>query len=109
MPESEGSHDQGVQQQGPRVRVARVRPPVRRPAGLPIGNFRPELAGLGNAALFLDTVLLMVGLAYYAVAKGHHPGWCLMAFHSRIGFIDLGVLPGRAADAGSADAPRGSA
>lgn len=61
-------------------------------AGVLINNFRPELAVLGIVALLLGTGLLMAGLAYYAMAKGQHPAWCLMAFLSLLGFIVLGLL-----------------
>ena len=40
----------------------------------------------------LGAVLLVVGLAYYAKAKGRHPAWCLMGFLSLIGLIVLACL-----------------
>ena len=42
--------------------------------------------------LILGTILLMIGLAYYAMAKGRNPVWCLMGFLSIIGLIVLGCL-----------------
>ena len=42
--------------------------------------------------LILGTILLMIGLAYYAMAKGRNPAWCLMGFLSIIGLIVLGCL-----------------
>ncbi len=42
--------------------------------------------------LVLGTVLLMIGLAYYAKAKGRSPAWCLMGFLSIIGLIVLACL-----------------
>ena len=46
---------------------------------------RPWIAILG-------TLLLIIGLAYYALAKGRNPAWCLMGFLSIIGLIVLGLL-----------------
>jgi hypothetical protein len=40
------------------------------------------------------TVLLLVGLAYYAKAKGRNPAWCLFAFLS----IILACLKDKAID-----------
>jgi len=40
----------------------------------------------------LGTVMLLVGFAYYAKAKGRSPVWCLAAFLSLIGLIILGLL-----------------
>ncbi len=45
-----------------------------------------------NWEMWLGTLLFVVGLAYYAKAKGRHPAWCLMAFLSLIGMIVLGCL-----------------
>ena len=42
--------------------------------------------------LIVGTVLLMVGLAYYAKAKGRSPAWCLMGFLSIIGLLVLASL-----------------
>lgn len=41
---------------------------------------------------FVGTGLLLVGLAFYAKAKGRHPAWCLFAFLSLIGLIVLACL-----------------
>jgi hypothetical protein len=38
------------------------------------------------------TGLLLVGFAYYALAKGRSPLWCLMAFLSCIGLLVLALL-----------------
>jgi O-antigen/teichoic acid export membrane protein len=38
------------------------------------------------------TGLLLVGFAYYALAKGRNPAWCLVAFLSCIGLIILALL-----------------
>ena len=42
--------------------------------------------------MWLGTLLFLIGLGYYAKAKGRHPAWCLMAFLSIIGLIVLGCL-----------------
>ena len=52
----------------------------------------PTIAALGGVALIVGTILLIVGLAYYAIAKGRHPAWCLMGFLSIIGLIVLAYL-----------------
>jgi len=38
------------------------------------------------------TGLLLVGFAYYAIAKGRNPAWCLAAFLSCLGLIILALL-----------------
>jgi hypothetical protein len=50
--------------------------------------------GQGVALLLLlaGTLLLLIGFAYYAMAKGRHPAWCLMAFLSCFGLIVLACL-----------------
>jgi uncharacterized membrane protein len=47
---------------------------------------------LGLLVAIVGTVLLLVGFAYYAMAKGRNPAWCLMAFLSCIGLIVLACL-----------------
>jgi hypothetical protein len=42
--------------------------------------------------LIVGTVLLMIGLAYYAKAKGRSAAWCLMGLLSIIGLIVLACL-----------------
>jgi len=39
------------------------------------------------------TVLLLVGLGYYAKAKGHSPVWGLLGLLSCVGIVVLAVLP----------------
>ncbi|HET6572710.1 MAG TPA: hypothetical protein VFG68_03840 [Fimbriiglobus sp.] len=41
------------------------------------------------------TVLLMIGLAYYAMAKGRSPWWCLLGFLSLVGLLGLALLEDR--------------
>ncbi|MFX0097767.1 MAG: hypothetical protein ACFE7E_08425 [Candidatus Hodarchaeota archaeon] len=58
-----------------------------------------QIAGqfvLGPLATLLGTVLLLVGIAYYAKAIGRSPAWCLLAFFSIIGLIILGFLEDKA-------------
>src|SRR5262245_55219449 len=50
--------------------------------------------GAGIAVLLVGTVLLIVGLAYYAKAKGRSEVWCLMGFLSLIGLIVLAMRQG---------------
>ena len=54
---------------------------------------RPGELFLGAFIALLGTILLIVGFAYYAMAKGRNPAWCLMAFLSLIGLIVLACLP----------------
>jgi hypothetical protein len=60
-----------------------------------VGNFKmssPE-SRLGLLSYLAGTVLLLIGFAYYARAKGRHPAWCLVAFLSFIGLVVLALLP----------------
>ncbi|RPJ30974.1 MAG: hypothetical protein EHM35_12395 [Planctomycetaceae bacterium] len=63
------------------------------------GNFQRGPDGLmtlpGAGLVLLGTVLLMIGLAYYAKAKGRSPAWCLMALLSIIGLLVLAWLKDR--------------
>ncbi len=62
------------------------------------------------ALIYLGVLLLMLGLAYYAKAKGRNPAWCLLGFLSIIGMIILAVLKDKAAEPTAAPAqPRGAA
>lgn len=54
-----------------------------------------QLAGFMTEQPFLKvvgTLLLLVGLAYYAKAKGRNPAWCLMALLSIVGLLVLAIL-----------------
>jgi hypothetical protein len=54
----------------------------------------PQLeARIGALVLLGGTGLMLVGFAYYAMAKGRSPAWCLLAFLSCIGLIILAFLP----------------
>jgi hypothetical protein len=53
---------------------------------------------LGSLIIFIGTGLLMGGLAYYAMAKGRHPAWCLLALLSIIGLIVLACLSDESRD-----------
>jgi hypothetical protein len=66
-----------------------------------------QVVGLGieqPLVTLLGTVLLVVGLAYYAKAKGRSAAWCLMGFLSIIGLIVLVCLKDRSKEGESADA-----
>jgi hypothetical protein len=47
---------------------------------------------LGLIIVIVGTVLLVSGLAFYAMAKGRSPAWCLMGFLGLIGLIVLACL-----------------
>lgn len=59
------------------------------------------LAGFGVVLGAAGTVLLLVGMAFYAKAKGQHPAWAGLAFLSVIGVAVLVLL-----DDNSDDGPR---
>lgn len=59
------------------------------------GDTIPGGSPLGLVVQVVGTVLLIVGLSFYARAKGHHPAWGLMGLLSIIGLIVLAVLPDR--------------
>lgn len=50
---------------------------------------------IGLSMILLGVVLLIVGLGYYASAKGHHWAWGLAGLLSIIGLIVLAALPDR--------------
>lgn len=52
----------------------------------------PELGGL---MILVGAVMLIVGLGYYARAKGHHWVWGLLGLISLLGLIILGLMPDR--------------
>lgn len=47
---------------------------------------------LGSVMALGGTVMVMVGFAYYAMAKGRSPAWCLAGFFSCLGLLMLGLL-----------------
>lgn len=51
-------------------------------------SFPETMAGVG-------TILLLIGLGYYAKAKGRSAWWCLLGFLSIIGLIILACLEDR--------------
>jgi hypothetical protein len=55
-----------------------------------------ETQMLGLIAMLCGTLLLLVGLGYYAKAKGYHPVWGLLGALSWVGLLLLAVLPDRA-------------
>lgn len=50
------------------------------------------------STLVVGTGLLIVGLAYYATAKGQSAAWCVLGFLGIIGLIILAALPDRHAN-----------
>jgi hypothetical protein len=50
---------------------------------------------LPQGLYMVGTVLLGIGLAYDAKAKGRSPAWCLMALLSIVGVLVLAVLEDR--------------
>jgi hypothetical protein len=53
---------------------------------------------VGGLCLLAGTALLVVGFAYYAMAKGRSPLWCLAGFLSCCGLIILALLKDQAPD-----------
>jgi HlyD family secretion protein len=53
---------------------------------------RADQVGIGLLVTLAGTVMLLIGLAYYAKAKGRHPAWCLLAFLSLVGLILMACL-----------------
>jgi hypothetical protein len=54
----------------------------------------PDIVIMLVGAVFLvGTVFLFIGLAYYAMAKGWHPAWCIMGLFSLPGLLVLAGLP----------------
>ena len=53
----------------------------------------PLLDSLKWPLLIVGTVMLFIGLAYYAKAKGRNPAWGLFGLLSIIGLIILYFLP----------------
>lgn len=47
---------------------------------------------IGMFLLMIGTLLLLVGLAYYAKAKGRSPAWCLLAFLGLPGWIAMVLI-----------------
>ena len=59
----------------------------------------------GTLTSIAGTILLAVGLAYYALAKGQHPAWCLLGLCGDCRPAAAGPAARRAADG---DAARGA-
>ena len=60
--------------------------------GVP-GLVLPVIGLLAEAPILniVGTVLLTVGLVYYAKAKGRHPAWCVLGLLSSIGYFNSGI------------------
>lgn len=56
---------------------------------VPLAPGRPALALLGWLMLLTGTVLMLIGFAYYAQAKGRSPAWSLLALASIVGWLIL--------------------
>jgi hypothetical protein len=54
------------------------------------------LGTAGVVIILVGTIMLTVGLMYYAKAKARHSAWCLMGFAGLIGLIVLALLEDRA-------------
>ena len=67
-------------------------------AGRFLQNAEGFITPMGWIISLAGTVLLLVGLAYYAKSKGRHPAWCLFALLSIIGLIVLALLKDKAVD-----------
>jgi len=59
-------------------------------------NINPVITLFGVILFFIDMTVFMKGFALYAMAKGRHPAWCLMALFSWIGLIVLALLKDKA-------------
>lgn len=49
--------------------------------------------GLALTIQLVGTVLLIVGLSFYARAKGYHGAWGLLGLLSCLGLLILGLMP----------------
>ncbi|HEV2972930.1 MAG TPA: hypothetical protein VGY55_23380 [Pirellulales bacterium] len=67
-------------------------------AGQVVMRTNPSHEAIGALVAIAGTALLMLGLAYYALAKGRNPAWCLMGLLSIIGIIVLACLKDLAPD-----------
>jgi hypothetical protein len=53
----------------------------------------PEIADMLFILLrIVGTILLMIGLGYYAKAKGRNSAWCFMGFLSCFGLLFLAIM-----------------
>lgn len=59
------------------------------------GSVDSSRAGLGALLVAVGTVMLIVGLCYYAKAKGRNAAWGLLGILSLIGVVVLAVMPDR--------------
>ena len=56
---------------------------------VPLAASRPLLALIGWLMLLTGTLLMLIGFAYYAKAKGRSPAWSLLALASIFGWLIL--------------------
>jgi hypothetical protein len=59
-------------------------------------NPETAIGALGFLVVLLGTALLIAGLSYYAIAKGHSGWWGLCGFLSCLGLLILALLKDRA-------------
>lgn len=57
-----------------------------------IHHWPPNQQVVGTTLVLLGTGLLIVGLSYYAKARGHHLAWGVLGLVSIIGAIILGLM-----------------
>ena len=55
----------------------------------------PEIELLPKLVAGAGSILLLIGLSFYARAKNRSPGWCLLAFLSWFGILVLALLEDR--------------
>ena len=65
------------------------------------GSVCTESVSLFLAMLITGTVLLLIGFAFYAKAKGQSPWWALIGLLGLIGYIVLFALEDRAKEPGA--------
>ncbi len=58
----------------------------------------PQATRLQQSSVLVGTVLVLIGLAYYAIAKGRSPWWCLLGFLSWIGYLVLAQLADKSSE-----------
>ena len=51
-----------------------------------------EQASLGLLVSLIGTVMVLIGFAYYAKAKGRNPLWCLVGLFSCLGLFIMALL-----------------
>ncbi|OHB63409.1 MAG: hypothetical protein A2Y76_13970 [Planctomycetes bacterium RBG_13_60_9] len=70
---------------------------------IPLAPSRPLLTVLGWLMLAAGTLLMLVGFAFYAKAKGRSPAWSLLSLASILGWIVLISLTAKPSPSVSGD------